>query len=111
MTVGGLQDGTAETLLVDGLAVELVDGNAQATAANGYSVGVVGLHEHIEAIEVHYDPAKVSYGTLVEAFWQQYDPTDAGGSFYDRMGRVECWNSVMDENRYMVRKWNEFIAA
>jgi len=27
------------------------------------------------------------------------------------MGRVECWNSVMDENRYMVRKWNEFIAA
>ena len=34
-----------------------------------------------------------------------------GGSFYERMGRVECWNSVMKENRYMVRKWNEFIAA
>jgi len=34
-----------------------------------------------------------------------------GGSFYDRMGRVACWNSVMDENQYMVRKWNEFIAA
>ncbi len=34
-----------------------------------------------------------------------------GGSFYERMGAVECWNSVMDENRYMVRKWNEFIAA
>ena len=34
-----------------------------------------------------------------------------GGSFFDRMGSVVCWNSVMDENQYMVRKWNEFIAA
>jgi len=34
-----------------------------------------------------------------------------GGSFMDRMGNVACWNSVMDENQYMVRKWNEFIAA
>jgi len=34
-----------------------------------------------------------------------------GGSFDERMGRVACWNAVMDENQYMVRKWNEFIAA
>ncbi|MFY0615160.1 MAG: extracellular solute-binding protein [Hyphomicrobiaceae bacterium] len=34
-----------------------------------------------------------------------------GGSFEDRMGAVACWNAVMDENKYMVRKWNEFIAA
>ncbi|MBE3638381.1 ABC transporter substrate-binding protein [Mangrovicoccus algicola] len=34
-----------------------------------------------------------------------------GGSFYDRMGSVACWNAVMDENQYMVRKWNEFIAS
>jgi putative spermidine/putrescine transport system substrate-binding protein len=34
-----------------------------------------------------------------------------GGSFTERMGAVACWNSVMDENQYMVRKWNEFIAA
>ncbi|MFT6302082.1 MAG: putative spermidine/putrescine transport system substrate-binding protein [Granulosicoccus sp.] len=34
-----------------------------------------------------------------------------GGSFYDRMGAVACWNSVMDENQHMVRKWNEFIAS
>jgi putative spermidine/putrescine transport system substrate-binding protein len=27
------------------------------------------------------------------------------------MGNVACWNTVMDENRYMVQKWNEFIAA
>ncbi|HSO46560.1 MAG TPA: extracellular solute-binding protein [Rhizobiaceae bacterium] len=34
-----------------------------------------------------------------------------GGAFEDRMGRVACWNAVMDENQHMVRKWNEFIAA
>ncbi|MEP0521379.1 MAG: PotD/PotF family extracellular solute-binding protein [Hyphomicrobiales bacterium] len=34
-----------------------------------------------------------------------------GGSYLDRMGKVACWNAVMDENAYMVRKWNEFIAA
>jgi putative spermidine/putrescine transport system substrate-binding protein len=34
-----------------------------------------------------------------------------GGSFEARMGSVACWNAVMDENTYMVRKWNEFIAA
>lgn len=34
-----------------------------------------------------------------------------GGSFSERMGAVACWNAVMDENKYMVRKWNEFIAS
>jgi putative spermidine/putrescine transport system substrate-binding protein len=34
-----------------------------------------------------------------------------GGSYEQRMGGVACWNAVMDENDYMVRKWNEFIAA
>jgi putative spermidine/putrescine transport system substrate-binding protein len=34
-----------------------------------------------------------------------------GGSYDERMGAVACWNSVMDENQYMVRKWNEFIAS
>ena len=34
-----------------------------------------------------------------------------GGSFEDRIGHIACWNSVMDEDRYMVRRWNEFIAA
>jgi putative spermidine/putrescine transport system substrate-binding protein len=37
--------------------------------------------------------------------------TRDGGSYDDRMGNVACWNAVMDENDYMVRKWNEFIAS
>ncbi|BCJ92230.1 ABC transporter substrate-binding protein [Terrihabitans soli] len=37
--------------------------------------------------------------------------TRDGGSYLQRLGGIACWNSVMDEDRYMVRKWNEFIAA
>ena len=34
-----------------------------------------------------------------------------GGSYETRMGAIACWNAVMDENAYMVQKWNEFVAA
>jgi len=34
-----------------------------------------------------------------------------GGSFWERMGNVACWNTVMKENTYMLKKWNEFISA
>ena len=34
-----------------------------------------------------------------------------GGSFTERMGSVACWNSVMTEDRFMLQKWNEFVAA
>ncbi|HSI57535.1 MAG TPA: extracellular solute-binding protein [Ideonella sp.] len=34
-----------------------------------------------------------------------------GGSYEQRMGGIACWNALMDENAYMVQKWNEFVAA
>lgn len=34
-----------------------------------------------------------------------------GGSYEARMGGIACWNALMDENNYMVQKWNGFIAA
>ena len=39
---------------------------------------------HREAVLITFDPDKMSYDTLLEIFWQQIDPTDAGGQFYDR---------------------------
>jgi peptide methionine sulfoxide reductase msrA/msrB len=39
---------------------------------------------HIEVIQVVYDPKKVDYQKLLDVFWHQVDPTDAGGQFVDR---------------------------
>ncbi|MEO1491793.1 MAG: PotD/PotF family extracellular solute-binding protein [Pseudomonadota bacterium] len=57
---------------------------------------------------------KPAQGDITNPFGDVMEKAGAvrdGGSFYDRMGAVACWNAVMDENQYMVRKWNEFIAA
>ncbi len=43
-----------------------------------------GRTGHLEAVEVIYDPARVSYETLLAVFWRQVDPTDGGGQFVDR---------------------------
>ncbi len=39
---------------------------------------------HYEAVEITYDPARVSYEMLLAAFWRSVDPTDGGGQFCDR---------------------------
>ena len=50
---------------------------------------------------------KDPYGNVMEKAGSVRD----GGSFWDRMGKVACWNTLMDENLYMVKKWNEFLAS
>lgn len=39
---------------------------------------------HVEAVQVIYDAEKITYQELLDVYWRQFDPTDAGGSFYDR---------------------------
>ena len=43
--------------------------------------------------------------------WRQAGGVRDGGSFWDRMGNIAVWNSVMDEDRYLTRRWNEFITT
>lgn len=43
-----------------------------------------GQSGHLEVVQVHYEPLKISYQELLNIYWQQIDPTDAGGSFVDR---------------------------
>lgn len=43
-----------------------------------------GTTGHTEAVEITYDPSKMSYEELVNIYWQQTDPTDASGQFADR---------------------------
>ena len=43
-----------------------------------------GRTGHAEVVQVVYDPSRVSYKTLLDVFWVNVDPLDAGGQFCDR---------------------------
>ena len=43
-----------------------------------------GSTGHVEAVQIHFDPAQVSYQDLLEVFWRNVNPTDGGGQFVDR---------------------------
>ena len=39
---------------------------------------------YVEAVQVFYDPQKLTYQGLIDYFWRHMDPTDSGGQFVDR---------------------------
>lgn len=43
-----------------------------------------GTTGHYEVVQITYDPTKLSYETILNIYWQQIDPTDPGGQFFDR---------------------------
>lgn len=65
--------------------VSTVSGYSGGRVANPtYAQVSAGGTGHIEAVRVVYDPAKVSYRTLVARFFRTVDPLDSGGQFCDR---------------------------
>ena len=56
-------------------------GNKENPTYEEVSSGTTG---HIEAIQVYYDPSKITYEKLLDFFWKHIDPTDKGGQFVDR---------------------------
>jgi len=70
---------------------EKLDGVSEAVS--GYTGGEASTADyktvsytetgHYEAVEVYYDPDKVSYSELVEFFWRHIDPTNPRGQFCD----------------------------
>ena len=65
-----------------------------SSAVSGYTGGTVAnpTYEqvaskatgHAEAVQVTFDPGKVSYQQLVDWFWHNIDPVDAKGQFCDK---------------------------
>ena len=43
-----------------------------------------GQTSHLEAVQIHFDPEKISYADILEVFWRNVNPTDNGGQFVDR---------------------------
>ena len=58
-----------------------IDGHKENPTYQEVSAGTTG---HTEAVEITYDPGKISFAELLEVFWMNIDPTDAGGQFVDR---------------------------
>ncbi len=56
-------------------------GHVKHPSYEAVSTGTTG---HREAVEIRYDPDQVSFEKLLDVFWRQIDPTDAGGQFADR---------------------------
>lgn len=54
------------------------------TANPTYEQVSAGNTGHIEALELVYDPARVTYAALVQHALRTSDPTDGGGQFCDR---------------------------
>ncbi len=57
---------------------------------------------------------KAAAANMVDPFGKTLEKQGAkrdGGSFEERFGNIVVWNSTMQENTYLVQKWNEFIAS
>lgn len=86
-------------------AFDEVDGVLETTS--GYTGGTVvnptyrqvsaGGTKHVEAVRVRYDPSKVTYAHLLDAFWHNIDPLDGGGQFCDRGDSYHSVIFVMDD--------------
>ena len=74
---------------IDGV-FSVVSGYAGGKEINPtYGEVASGKTSHRESIQIAFDPEVISYAELVDIFWQTFDPTDVGGSFYDRGTQYE----------------------
>jgi peptide methionine sulfoxide reductase msrA/msrB len=54
---------------------------------------------HVEAVEVYYDPSRITYEQLLDYFWRHVDPTDPGGQFVDRGNQYRSVIFYRDEEQ------------
>lgn len=65
--------------------MDVISGYTGGTVENpSYGEVCSGKTGHLEAVQVRYDPVRVTYETLLDVFWSHIDPTDSGGQFVDR---------------------------
>lgn len=65
--------------------IDVISGYTGGTGKNPiYKNQDYGKKGHVEAVEITYNPKKISYEDLLDIFWRQIDPTDPDGSFGDR---------------------------
>lgn len=87
---------------IDGV-VKVVSGYAGGTEKNPtYKQVASGQTGYKEAVQVYFDPEIISYSEILDVYWKQFDPTDKGGSFYDRGPQYESAIFYHDEKQKAV---------
>lgn len=76
-----------------------------------YKQVTAGGTGHYEAVKITYDPARVSYDTLLKAFWHSVDPTDSGGQFCDRGDSYRTAIFALDPAQYTLARETKSGAA
>ena len=61
-----------------------------------------GITGHVEAVQIFYDPNKVTYEQLLDYFWRHIDPTDRGGQFVDRGRQYRSVIFYQDEEQRQI---------
>ena len=83
--------------------VDTTVGYAGGTVANpSYRQVSSGKTGHAEVVQVKYDPAQISYEELLDVYWVNVDPLDAGGQFCDRGNQYRTAIFAHDENQLNV---------
>jgi peptide methionine sulfoxide reductase msrA/msrB len=80
--------------------VEVISGYTGGKTENpSYEEVSSGRSEHLEAVQVVYDPARITYKELLNVFWRHVDPTDPGGQFVDRGAQYRTAIFFHDEDQ------------
>jgi peptide-methionine (S)-S-oxide reductase len=88
---------------------------------SGYSGGTVasptyrqvsaGGTGHQESVRVVFDPERISYGTLLRAYWRNIDPLDGDGQFCDRGDSYRPVIFTADERQALAAQASRRAAA
>jgi peptide methionine sulfoxide reductase msrA/msrB len=97
--------------------VEVISGYTGGQKENpSYEEVSAGGTGHVEAVQVLYDPDKISYKELLDVFWRHIDPTDPAGQFVDRGNQYrssifyhdEEQRRLAEESKAMLHKSGRF---
>ncbi len=87
---------------VTGVVSTTVGYTGGRVAHPSYELVSTGQTGHLESVEVVYDPAKITYERLVDAFWHDIDPTQADGQFCDHGPEYHTAVFYADANQHQL---------
>ena len=72
-----------------------------------------GQTSHFEAVQIHFDPEKISYADILEVYWRNVNPTDNGGQFVDRGAqyRTGIFYTSQEQKKMAEKSKNKLIKS